>query len=55
MRVWNKRPLGVYTCRVWSYLFKLKLEASMGHMPWMKKVWKMLVLTSSSSQSVGGH
>jgi len=26
----------------------------MGHMPWMKRVWKMLVPTSSSSQSVGG-
>ena len=51
MRVWNKWPLGVYICRVWSHLFKLKMEASMGHMPWMKR---MLVPTSSSSQSVGG-
>lgn len=33
--------------RVWSHLFKLKVEPSIGPMPWMKKAWKMSVLASS--------
>lgn len=41
--------------RKWSHLCKIKMEASTGHMSWMKREWKMSVLAPSTSQGDRGH